>query len=785
VTTMALALGANTLAFALTKSFLAASFGMPEADRLYVIAPVRSLPGRGDVVFAEAYANYALLREVQRSFADLAVMSQGIASWNTGDEARPLQSARISASFFTTTRVQPALGRAFRKDEEGPGAAPVAIISHALWRGALAGDPGVLGRTMEIDGSAYTVVGVMPPGFSHPLPTDLWLPFDLANPTAWTAVTGGRSLAVYGRLGNDATFAAARAEMDALTRAVIEANPDNRDYRYVVQSIREYLVPGAARILLFVQLGATLLVLLAIANLSSLLVAWGFDRRQEISVRLALGAGHVRVVRLLVMQSLTVVGMGGVLALLITGVATPLVRGLDVSPALGIYLSELHVDVVVLLVSALVVATSGVLAGLLPAWLAGRADPAVALRSAGRTVGLSPAAMRWQQAMVAAQATLSVFIVSVAVLIGASFRNLGQVRAGFRPGDLVVARIQLTGGRYGSAGARAAFGNRLLENLALDDRLVAWSFTSTLPVGDPGWGGRFYADAADAGGTADPLLFHFRRISAGYTEAMGIPLERGRTFDAHDDSASTAVAVVSHSLVQRLWPGEDPIGRRLYRFQAGGPPVPLEIVGVVGDVQDGGLTAPAGETVYVHWSQVSVGSMSIIAASNGSPGVTLDAIRTALHATDPDIAASNTATLRSLANQANALPRLQTILLSAFALVALAMILLGGYGVMSQFVLSREREFALRLLFGARPSRIAMAVLVQSAKMTVAGVSVGLLLVWLAGSLMEPLVFGVAPRSLPILFAVAAGILLLTSLAALSPAVRATTADIRNGAIAS
>src|SRR5687768_14371043 len=198
VVTMALALGANTLVFSVTKAFLLSSFALPEPNRLFVIAPVRELPGRGEVVFAEAYANYQRIRETQHSFADVAVMVQATASWDAGGEAQPLKAARVSASFFRTTRVQPVLGRAFRPEEEGPGADAVVIVGHALWQGPLAADGSIIGRSLLINGAPHTVVGVMPPGFSHPLPTELWLPFDLATPTAWTAVTGARNLSVYG-----------------------------------------------------------------------------------------------------------------------------------------------------------------------------------------------------------------------------------------------------------------------------------------------------------------------------------------------------------------------------------------------------------------------------------------------------------------------------------------------------------------------------------------------------------------------------------------------------------
>jgi putative ABC transport system permease protein len=781
VATMALALGANTLVFAISKAFLLASFALPEPDRLFVIAPVRELPGRGDVVFAEAYANYARLREAQRSFEDVTVMLQSVASWDTGEEARPLLAARVTASFFATTRVRPALGRPFEVSEEGPGAAPVAMISHALWRSAFSSDPAAVGSTMRINGAAHTVIGVMPPGFTHPLPTDLWLPFDLNSPTAWTAVTGGRNLSVYGRLEDGVSLAAARAEMNRLTALAVEATPDNQDFRYTLQSIRQVLVPGIDRVVAFVQAGAVLLVLLATGNLAALLVAWGFDRRTELAVRLALGAGGRRIIAMLILQATLVVMTGGVAGVLLSAAMLPLVRNLDVGTTLGIYFAELRIDALVLAVTALVIAIAGIIAGLLPAWFAARSDPGDALRSSGRALSLPPAALHAQRAMLLVQTAFSVTLVCVAVAIGLSFRNLSRVDTGFDVAGVVVARVQLPPTPYGTVADRATFGAALLEHLSREPALRAWGFTSTLPVGDQRWGGRFFIDENDIASDNEPLLLHIRRVSAGYTDVIGIPLLNGRNFDMRDGADGVRVALISRSLATRLWPDEDPLGRRIHRVQAGAPPEPLEIIGVVGDVPDGGLQAPAGETVYVHWPQISIGQMSIVATGSGGVESTLAAIRRALRATDASIAASSSTTLAALVREANALPRLATLLLGVFAIAAIAMVLLGAYGGMTQLVLSREREFAVRLLFGARPIGIAAAVLVQAARIILAGTVCGVLAVWLLGSLLEPLLFGVRPRSVGLIGGVSAVVLLLHALGVAPAARRAARVELRKG----
>lgn len=779
--TMALALGANSMVFSVTNAFMLNSFAVPDPGRLFVLAPVRALPGRGEVVFADAYPNYQRIRQTQRSFTDVAVMLQGIASWELNGEARALASARVSASFFATVGVQPMRGRAFTAREEGPNAQPVAIIGYNVWQGPLAGDPNVIGRVMLLNGAPHTIIGVMPPGFTHPQPpTEIWLPFDLPLPTQWTNITGARTLGVWGRLKPGLTAQAARAELDDLTRRALEASADNKDFRYTLQSIRQVLVPNGDRTVRFVQAGALLLVLLAIANLAALMIAWGFERRQEIAVRLSLGARPRVIVRMLIVQSLTITVLGGLAGLLLARLALPYLRGLDVSPALAVFFSQLRIDWLVLSVTGLAAALAGCMAGALPAWFARAGNLADPLRATTRSVSLSPAALRWQKTMVGAQATFACCILTAAVLVGLSFRNLSRVPLGFEPAGRTVARIQLQGDQYSKQPARAEFGRRLLENLAREPELVSFGFSSTLPVGDPGWGGRFYVDAADAATDREAMLLHFRRISDGYLRALQIPLLQGRYFDSRDGPDGKPVALISQSLARRLWPDQNALGRILYRAVAGQPAAPVEIIGVVGDVPDGGLNAPPGEAVYVHWQQISVTQMSIVAVGRTDGESALAALRRALRATDPVIAANNTATLASLVRQANALPRLQTMLLAGFALVALLIVVLGCYGVMTQLVLNRERELAMRLLLGAVPAQLGSRVLMQVSTLTTTGIALGLSLVWFSKSLLTPLVFAVDPRSASAFAASGVAMLVLALSAAVPPALRAMRIDLRS-----
>jgi hypothetical protein len=382
--------------------------------------------------------------------------------------------------------------------------------------------------------------------------------------------------------------------------------------------------------------------------------------------------------------------------------------------------------------------------------------------------------------MVLIQAGLSVMVLATAALIGVSFTKLVGVPTGFVAGDRIVARVNLQAAEYDQAARRIRFGSELLTNLSSEPALLAGAFTSTLPVSDVLWGSRFFIELPDGSIATEPLLFHIRRVSANYLATMGIPLINGRGITAQDDSTSPKVVIVSHSLARRLWPNESAIVKRIYRFMGTNKaPAPVEVIAVAGDVMDAGNSVPPGETVYLPWSQVSATQLSIVVKPRGTNEAAIGALRHALRLTDPIVAAHDVAHLDALVDQANALPRLQSLLLLTFAIAALGIAALGSYGVMSQLVSTREREYALRLVFGAAPGALGRSVLAQLARLTLPGVAAGLAAMALLGGTLQRFVFGVAPRSPIVLGTVSLGMLAIAVLATVPSALRAMRVDIR------
>jgi predicted permease len=782
VLTMALAIGATSAALSVLKAFLASSLGVPDAERIVAVQPERTMPGRGTVQFSDAYPNYLLLRQLQHSFSHVAVVLQLSASWDDHGEARQLAATRTTASFMPTFDIHPVLGRAFTEKEEGPSPAPVVMISYGLWSSAFGADPNIIGRTLSLNGAPHTIVGVMPRAFSQPTPTDIWLPFDI--PAAQrTAISGARQLSIFGHLANGTTIEAARRDLIAFTARAIEASPpDNKDYRYNATTLRNLLLAGADSSAFFVLAGAGGLLLLAVLNLASLLLAWGFERRQEFAVRIALGAGRRQVARLLLQQSLIIVAAGAAAGIALSYAALFFLRGFDLGPTVTPFVATAHLDLSVLAATLVVAVLAGLIAGAFPIVLTRDAHIGDTLRSSSRSTTLSRGAMAWQKTMVLGQAALSVVILVAALLIGVSFWRLSAVPSGFSAGNRVVAHVVLPDAIYGTHPARAGFGRALAENLAAQPEFVSSGFTTTLPVGDGTWGGRFFIELPDHSLSAEPVLFHFRRISPSYLSTMAMPLLRGRAFTAQDDSGAVPVAIVSRALADRLWPNEDAVGKHLHRAGAGNTkPTLVTVVGVVGNTMDAGYGAPAGEAVYVPYGQVSAPRISIIAEGRGTSAQTVAAIRRALKASDPVVAAGNIATLDALVLQANALPRLRTLVLLVFAIVAVGIVSLGSYGVMSQLVSTREREFAVRLVFGARPDELGRMVLLQVARITLPGIIVGLAAIRLASGALKSFVFGIQPASVAVLTASGLILLALSVIATLPCAIRAMRVDLGRG----
>jgi predicted permease len=778
VVILAVTIAATTAASAVVRAAVLAELGVPDSASLLNIEPFRDLPGRGPVVFFETWPNYVRLRDAPpEAFAAVTCAQQSVVGWDDRGEMRPLQAARVTASFFATAGVSPQLGQAFSAADDGVTPAPVAVISHRVWMEAFAGESQAIGGAIRIGGTLHTVVGVMPASFTVPVGVDVWLP--IGTPTA---LPSARIFSVYARLRDDASLERANAHMADFTRRTLaEDSVVNRDFRYRARPLVEALVDTAGPAIWLVQAGALLLFVLAVSNVWSLFMAWAVDRRHETAVRRALGASGGHLVWLFTRRSLGLAAPAAALGTLAAWAVLPLVRGLQPTPQLGALLANTYLDPWTLATAIGLALIAALAIGLVPAWYACRQDAAAGLTATSRGATLSRSAARFQRGVVFVQASLAVIVLFAAVVSGISFWKLASVPNGFDPSGRLIVRVILPESQYPTHDRRALFATRLGDAVASEPELATFAFTTTLPVGDLRWGGRFLPEPPGGEAAREALTLHYRRISPGYFDAIGIPLRQGRDFDARDRSTSPLVAIVSRAAADRLWPGIDPIGRRLRRYNVPADAPPLEIVGVVNDTVDGGYNAPPGETIYVPFAQSSVGQMSIVVRPRSEITAALAGLRRAVKEVDPALAVSGIATLETLVRDARTVPRLQMVLLTLFGVVAISLTALGSYGVMTQVVTSRQREFAVRLAVGATPRRLGGMVLGQNAKLAIGGIIVGLVAAWQIGRLLEPIVFGISASSPLALTAVAVTTLLVTLAATMAPAARAAAADVTRG----
>jgi putative ABC transport system permease protein len=778
VVILAVTIAATTAASAVVRAAVLAGLGVPDNARLLNIEPLRDLPGRGPVVFFETWPNYLRLRgALPDAFVAVTCVQQSVVGWDDRGEMRPLQAARVSATFFATTGVSPRPGQAFTAVDDGVTPAPVVVISHRLWREAFAEEAQAIGRAIRLGDTLHTVVGVMPAAFAVPVGVDVWLP--LGTPAAQPSA---RIFSVYARLHPAASFERAAAIMsDFTTRTIAADSVVNRDFRYRARPLVEALVDTAGPAIWLVQAGALLLFALAVSNVWSLFMSWSVERRHETAVRRALGASDRHLVWLFVGRSLGIAVPAAVLGTLAAWAALPLVRGLQPTPQLGPLLADARLDPWTLTTAVALAVIAALAIGLVPAWYACRQDAAAGLTTTSRGATLSRSAARFQRGVVLVQASLAVVVLFAAVVSAVSFWKLVAVPDGFDAAGRLIVRVILPESQYPTHDKRAWFATRLHEAVAEEPDAAAFAFSTTLPVGDLRWGGRFVPEPAGGEAAREALTLHYRRISPGYFAAMGIPFRQGRDFDARDHAKAPQVAIVSRAAADRLWSGADPIGRRLRRYNAPADAPPLEIVGVVSDTVDGGYNAPAGEALYVPFVQSSVGQMSMVVRPRTETAAALAAVRRALKKVDPALAASGIASLESLVSDALAVPRLQMVLLTLFGIVAISLTALGSYGVMTQMVASRQREFAVRLAVGATPRRLGGMVLGQNARLALAGIAVGLVADWQLSRLLEPIVFGISASSPLALTAVAVATLLVTLAATVVPAARAAAADATRG----
>ncbi len=779
VLALALGIGANTAIVSTVDAALWRPLPFAGADAIMSIAEQRPLQGvvHGPVSPADFYD----WRRDASSFSDMAAYRDAAMNLTGGDQPMRVRAVRVSPGFLRVLGSGPAIGRDFRDEEDAVGRDDVVLLSDGVWRRVFGADPGIVGRAVQLNGEPYQVVGVLPHSFWWRSAPDLLVPLALSDHDR--SLRGAHFLDVIGRLRADVPEERARAELTAIGRRLSLAYPaENAQHGPSLRPLHDALV-GDTRTALLVLLGAVALVLLiACANVATLLLARAAGRQKEVAIRRALGAGRGRIIRQFLVESVMLAVAGGVAGVLLADWGLTVFRTL--LPARFAELpgmTTIGVDARMLWIASFVSLLTGLAIGVVPALATPdeRVGATLAEHSRGGTDHRTTARVR--AALVVIELALSLMLLVSAILLLVSFRRLVNVSPGFRPQSVVTATLTLPYARYGDHARVMAFYSRLFDRLRAVPSVQRVAVASAVPFGG-GLDARLDLDIENRTSVSnEPRRAQSRLVSDGYFAALGIPLVRGREIDAHDTGSAGDVAVVNQEAVRRYWPDRDPLGQRI---SLGTPTRWMTIVGVVADIHFGSLDEPAEPEVYIPLAQgfTALGtalerSLTLVVRAAADGPALAPVLRSAVAGVDAEQPIGPVRPMEDLIATSVGPERLNSVLLGAFAGVAVLLTAVGLYGVIAYLVGQRTREFGVRIALGASRRQIIGLVLRQAGAMILAGNGLGLLGALGTTRALGTLLFGVSPTD-PVIYASVAGFLSLIALVAVAmPASRATRAD--------
>jgi putative ABC transport system permease protein len=792
ILTVALGIGANTAIFSVVNAVLLRPLPFPESSRLVLL--YEGFPKLGFPKAGFSAPDLIMYQRAQKSFLGMAAYQNKDFELSGAREPERVVGARISASLFSVLGVPPVLGRSFQEEEDQPGHS-VAILSYGLWQSKYGGSRDVIRQTVTLDRVAYTVVGVMPRDFQFPLrgapmnsrPAELWVPmaFTREEVQGWGNMYNSSVIA---RLRLGVTLAQARSEADVLAQRVQQAYPaslmaafGNPTLSAQVAGLQSELIGEVRPMLLLLQGAVGLVLLIACVNVGLLLLSRASSRSAEIAIRTALGAGRGRLLAQLLSETLVLAIPGGVLGFLLAAWSRVLLlRQLPASIALP---REVPVDGAVLGFTLVTTLLTALFFGVAPALQATRSDIRGALQEGGRSGTASRAHHRIQGTFVITEFALALILLVSAGLLLRSFAKLLEASPGFRPEGVLAMSVRLPAQAYPRAGDVHNYYQNCIARLSQLPGVISVAASSDLPLNGTDLGALRVENRLDVsvGNTAGVRVTW---MLGDYLRTMGIPLIHGRAIGPEDGSGGLPVALISESLAHRIWPDEDPVGKRI---QVEGE-AKLTIVGVVGDVPDAALSVTPAPHVYKSYLQQSndyiegptgglLRSLNLAFRTQGNPALFGAAAVDELHKMDPALAVVDVRTMETEVKGSISPQRFNAMMVGVYAGLALLLALVGIYGVVAFMVAQQTHEIGVRMALGAQRRDMLSFVLLRGARLALLGAAVGLPAAWAITRLLASLLYGVSPRDPAAFF----GATLLLGLAALLacyvPALRATRVD--------
>ncbi|MFY9726461.1 MAG: ABC transporter permease [Bryobacteraceae bacterium] len=772
---LALGIGATTAIFSVVNAVLLQPLPFRDDGRLLAIFE-KNVPQRKSDLYV-AGINFDEWRRRCHTVAAMAAISDVHATLTGGPnghmDAEELKAERVSASLFPMLGVQAVLGRTFLPSEDKPAPTNVALIGYQLWQRRFGADPSIPGKSIRLRGQSYTVVGVLPPGFSVLEPgVDVWVPLNLdVNDPRQAA---GSFLTVIARLKPGVTYQQVVAEFASLGDSLERAYPAiDSGFRADVRPLVEQIVGKTRQSLLVLLAAVGLLLAIACANVANLLLARGATRRKEIAVRAALGASRLRITLQLLSESVLLALAGGALGVVLAAGAVSLVVRLG--PANIPRLTQIHADWRLLLFAVVLSCLTGIVFGMAPALqvTSGNLNQALVEGGRGGTVGRSSRMLR--SGLVVLEIALALVVLIGAGLLARSFNRLRSVSPGFDPSNLLTMRLPLSGGRNAAPARRVAFLHAIVPRLAALPGVRGVGACNGLPLTGLGLGVVFAVADRPAPPPDQRPIALARSVSTDYFRVMGIPLVAGRGFTDADISQSPAVAVINQMLARRFWPGADPLGARLTLDS--GPPRVAEVVGVVAGVKPEVVQGEDWPTIYSPYDQAPTAATNIVIRTDDDPLPLAVSVQNEVRQLDPDQPVADLQTGDAIVTKAVAGARFSTLLLGLFGSIAFVLAAVGIYGVVSYDAGERVQELGIRMALGAQKSDVLSLILGHAARLAALGIALGLAGALLLTRLMASMLFGVRPRDFGTYAAAASGLAVVALAASYLPARRAMGLD--------
>ncbi|MCP9495786.1 MAG: ABC transporter permease [Pyrinomonadaceae bacterium MAG19_C2-C3] len=769
---LALGIGATTTVYSTVDGMLFRPLPFADADRVMALEDNNAKQGFDGTDVA--FTNFLDWREQATSFDGIAIYKdRDFALTGTSGEPERIEGHVVSANLFDLIGARPVIGRGFMPNEDVPEAERVALLSYALWQRRFAGKTEAVGQTIRLNGYDHTIVGVMPEGFKFPEWAELWTPAAYKRGEDG-AGRGNHNLSCLARLKPGVTIEEANAEMSAIASRLAAAYPEsNTNWTTSVKPFREARI-SEFRVVLYLMLGAVGFVLLiACANVTNLLLARGAERTKEIAIRTALGASRWRVVRQLLVESVMIGIMGGVVGVLLA------LWGIDlVTSAIPIeipYWMKYTIDARVMLFTLLVSLVTGILFGLAPALQASKTDVNETLKEGGRGASGGLRRNKARNLLVVTEIALSLVLLVGAALMMRSFVNATKADTGFNAQNVLTLRLGLPVTRYAEEEEKFVFYRDLLARIESLPGVRSASAASIIPLADSSSGASFVPEGAMPPPGEEPSA-QFRVVTSDYFQTMEIPLTRGRALTERDtETSAPPIAVVNERLAKRIYPNDDPVGKR---FKFVGDDEWVQVVGIVPDTKTRRMDAPPEMQIYVPFARrAAYRAMTIVVRTDADPARIAPAVRKQISEMDAELPVYDVQTMEDVVAQSLWQPRLFGGMFLVFAAIALVLASVGVYGVIAYSVSTRTHEFGIRMALGAQAGDVLRLVIKQGMILVAIGVALGLIGAFLLTRVLAGLLYGVTATD-PLTFLSIPLLLICVALvASFIPARRATKVD--------